>query len=211
LTELFVNNAGIGQIANPNLKSETSKGYDFGFEQPLMNGRYSFGVTYFHNDITNLINTQSLPAFMFIYYNVGEAESHGIETFASAGLTDQLNVRADYTRTFTQDEATGLGLARQPGEKMSLATIWTPVDRLTISTTVLYVSSWIDVNRDTDVFIPRLNAPPYATVNVAANYKVDEHVTVFGRVDNLLDRTYQVPYGFLAPGLGIYGGVRVSN
>jgi vitamin B12 transporter len=211
LTELFVNNAGIGQIANPNLKSETSKGYDFGFEQPLMNGRYSFGVTYFHNDITNLINTQSLPAFMFIYYNVGEAESHGIETFASAGLTDQLNVRADYTRTFTQDEATGLGLARQPGEKMSLTTIWTPVDRLTISTTVLYVSSWIDVNRDTDVFIPRLNAPPYATVNVAANYKVDEHVTVFGRVDNLLDRTYQVPYGFLAPGLGIYGGVRVSN
>ena len=52
LTELYVNNPAIGQIANPNLMPETSIGYDFGFEQALLNGRVSFGATYFHNNIT---------------------------------------------------------------------------------------------------------------------------------------------------------------
>ena len=41
-------------VSNPDLKPETSFGYDFGFEQPLPAG-LSFGVTYFHNDLDNLI------------------------------------------------------------------------------------------------------------------------------------------------------------
>jgi vitamin B12 transporter len=67
------------------------------------------------------------------------------------------------------------------------------------------------VNRDTAVFIPRLDAPSYTTVNLAANYDVDKHLTVFARADNLFNAQYQVPFGFLRPGLGVFGGVRVSN
>ncbi len=135
----------------------------------------------------------------------------GVESFASAVISDQLKVRADYTATFTRDEMTGLGLLRRPGSKASLSAVWTPRDDLTLSATVLHVSSWVDVNRDTSVFIPRLDAPPYTTVNIAANYEVDKHVSVFARADNLFDYQYQVPYGFLRPGLGVYGGVRVNN
>ncbi len=210
LTELYVNNPSFFQVANPNLLPETSKGYDYGFEQPLLNDRFRFGATYFHNDITNLIVNVFGPTSA-TYMNVAQATTHGIEAFATATLTEQFKIRGDYTYTHAIDDTTGLELLRRPTDKESLTAIWTPVDRLTLSTTVLYVSSWIDVSRDTAVFVPRLNAPPYATVNIAANYKVDDHVTVFGRVDNLLDRQYQNPYGFLQPGLGIYGGVRVSN
>ena len=45
----------IRPVANPNLRPEESKGYDIGFEQPLLHDRVRFGATYFHNDITNLI------------------------------------------------------------------------------------------------------------------------------------------------------------
>jgi vitamin B12 transporter len=212
LTELFVNNPSIGQVANPGLVPEVSKGYDYGFEQPLLNGRFRFGATYFHNDITNLITTQFNPtAFTFVYMNIGSAETHGVEAFAFAALTEQLTMRADYTYTSTRDKTTGLGLLRRPAHKASLSTIWTPVDRLTVSTTVLYVSSWVDVNRDTAVFIPRLDAPAYATVNVAANYEVDKHVTLFARADNLFNRQYQNPIGFNRPGLGVFAGLRVNN
>jgi vitamin B12 transporter len=48
-------------------------------------------------------------------------------------------------------------------------------------------------------------------VNLAGNYAVDEHVSVFGRVDNLFDNHYQDPSGFLRPGIGVFGGVRVTN
>ncbi len=212
LTELYVNNPSFGQLANPNLLPETSKGYDFGFEQPLLNDRIRFGVTYFNNDISNLILNQfNGVSFTSTYINVGQAKMYGIESFASAVLTKELKVRADYTATFTKDETTDLGLLRRPGNKASLSAIWTPVDRLTLNTTVLYVSSWVDVNRDTNTFIPRLDAPPYTTVNIAANYEVDKNVTVFARADNLFNYQYQTPTGFLRPGLGMFGGVRVSN
>ncbi len=58
---------------------------------------------------------------------------------------------------------------------------------------------------------PRIDAPAYVTVNLAASYKVDEHITAFGRVDNLFDRHYEVPIGFERPGLGIFGGLRWTN
>ena len=212
LVELYVSNPSLFQVANPNLRPETSTGYDVGFEQPLFDGRVSFGATYFSNDIRDLIvNVFNGATFTATYMNIGHAKTSGVEAFAAATVSEQLKLRADYTRTFTRDEDTGLGLLRRPGNKASLSAIWTPRDRLTLSTTVLYVSSWIDVNRDTSTFIPRLDAPAYTIVNVAGNYRVDDHVTVFARADNLFNYQYQEPYGFLRPGLGVYGGIRLNN
>ncbi|HZL40404.1 MAG TPA: TonB-dependent receptor [Pseudolabrys sp.] len=212
LVELYVNNPSIFQVANPNLKPETSKGYDLGFEQPLLNGRVKLGVTYFKNDIENLIvNKFDGITFTSTYLNVGQAKMSGVESFAALVVNEQLKLRADYTATVTRDETTELGLLRRPGNKSSLTAIWTPNDRTTISATLLHVSSWVDVNRDTATFIPRLDAPAYTTVNLAGSYDLNQNVTVFARADNLFNEQYQVPYGFLRPGLGVYGGVRLRN
>ncbi|HZQ14783.1 MAG TPA: TonB-dependent receptor [Pseudolabrys sp.] len=212
LTELFVNNPAIGQVANPALKPEISRGYDYGFEQPLFDNKLRFGVTYYRNRITDLITTQFNPStFTFSYMNIGQAETHGYEAFASARLSAEVSVRADYTYTATRDLSTDLGLLRRPAHKSSLTTIWTPLEGLTLSGTVLHVSSWVDVNRDTAVFIPRLDAKPYTTVNLAANYNVNERVTMFAHADNLFNYQYQNPFGFERPGLGVFAGVRVTN
>jgi vitamin B12 transporter len=207
-----VNNPAIAQVANPGLKPEESIGYDVGFEQPLLNDRVRFGATYFNNRIRNLIVNQFDPGtFTFINNNVGQAKMQGVEAFVAAKVTEQLNLRGDYTVTYTRDETTGLGLLRRPGNKASVTAIWRPIDPLTLSATVLYVGSGVDVNRDTPVFVPRLDTSPYTTVNLAGNYDVNKNVTVFARADNLFNKQYQVPTGFLRPGLGVFGGVKVSN
>ena len=211
LVQLFVNNPSIGQLANPNLQPETSSGFDVGFEQPLLNGRVSFGVTYYQNDVKNLIVGVFPSATTFINENVGRAKMHGTESFVSATVTDQLKVRFDYTTTRTRDETTDLGLLRRPGNKTSVAAVLTPLNELTIAATLVHVSSWVDVNRDTAVFVPRLDAPAYTTFNLAANYIVNKNVTVFARADNLFNEHYQNPVGFLRPGLGVYAGLRVNN
>jgi vitamin B12 transporter len=146
-----------------------------------------------------------------MYENVAKAETHGYEVFATAKLSTQWSVRTDYTYTNTRDLSTDLGLLRRPAHKSSVTTIWTPLDDLTLSSTVVHVSSWVDVNRDTALFVPRLDAKPYTTVNLAANYKVNEHVTVFAHADNLFNYQYQNPFGFEQPGLGVFGGVRFTN
>jgi vitamin B12 transporter len=56
----------------------------------------------------------------------------------------------------------------------------------------------------------RIPANGYTLVNLAASYDLGHGVTVFGRIDNLLNRQYQNPLGFEHPGLCIYVGLRLA-
>jgi vitamin B12 transporter len=206
LSQRFVDFPAFGFFANPNLQPEESLGYDVGFEQPVFNNRLRFGSTYFHNNITNLITTNDT---FTTYINVGRATTYGTESFASLAVTDRFRLRADYTHTIAIDADTGLELLRRPKDKQSLTGTWNPVNPLTLSATVLNVSSWVDADRFG--LTPRLTAPGYTVVNVAANYKIDEHATLFGRVDNLFNEHYEDPTGFLRPGIGAFMGVKLSN
>jgi vitamin B12 transporter len=206
LSELFQSFPDFNFFANPNLKPEESKGYDAGFEQPLFNDRVRFGSTYFHNDITNLITSNDT---FTSFANVGQATTEGTESFVAATITERVRVRADYTFTRAIDATTGLELLRRPKEKWSFTTSWKPIDPLTVSATVLHIGSFVDGNRDFS--IPRLLAPAYTIVNMAADYVVNDQIKVFGRVDNLFNLHYQNPTGFLQPGLGIFGGVRMAS
>ncbi|HEY0327516.1 MAG TPA: TonB-dependent receptor [Rhodopseudomonas sp.] len=210
LTELYVNNPAYYTISNPNLKPETSKGYDIGFEQPLWQNRVSFGATYFNNEITNLISMTGYDVALggYSYENVGLAKAYGVESFVALKANETLRFRVDYTYTQTRDEDTGLRLRRRPDNKVTLSAIWNPVERATLSASILHTSSWLDYDRFGTTL---LDAPAFTTVNLAANYDIDQHVTVFGRIDNLFDKTYEVPVGFLQPGLGVFAGVRLTN
>src|SRR6185437_8544998 len=76
------------------------------------------------------------------------------------------------------------------------------------SPTLLYVGPRVDGSRDFSV--PRLKSDGYATVNLAASYDIAKNLTAYARINNLLDRHYQDPVGFLHQGFGIFFGVRVG-
>jgi len=210
LNQLFVNFPAFFFFANPNLKPEESTGYDAGFEQPLFNDRLRFGSTYFHNNIQNLIQSVSDPVtFSSTLANIGHATTDATETFVSARITDRVRVRADYTFTRAVDTDAGLELLRRPKEKWSANVIWNPIDPLTLSATLLHIGSFVDASRDFS--IPRLLAPGYTLLHLAAEYVVTDQLKVFGRVDNATNAHYQNPTGFLQPGLGVFGGIRVAN
>lgn len=193
---------------NPNLQPEESKGYDYGFEQNLFEKRVTFGVTWFRNDIDNLISFSN--AFPFPFINVNKAKTSGYESFVSAKITDRLQLRADYTHTIALDAITNTPLQRRPADKTSISAVWQATDKLNVSATALWVSGWYDFDRFGLVF-PAFKTSPYSIVNLAVNYAVNDNVTVFGRIDNLLDEHYQNPIGFEKQGFGIYGGVRVTR
>ena len=215
LQQLYVSFPDFAFFANPNLRPETSTGYDLGFEQPLFDSRVRFGATYFHNDLKDLIQLTSpavcpppLP-FCSTLDNVAHARTEGAEAFLSAAIAPTLKIRADYTYTWAIDATTDKELLRRPRHKASLTADWNATEALLLSATVLYVGDWIDISRNG--MVPRLDAPGYTIVNVAANYKVSDQVTAFARIDNLFNNQYQDPTGFMRPGLGIFGGVRLSN
>jgi vitamin B12 transporter len=195
-------------IGNPNLKPEESKGWDAGFEQPFAGDRFRFGATFFHNDVTNLINTGLASPGVFTEVNIGAATMYGVESFAAWKVTNSFNLRADYTNTTAKDDSTGQQLLRRPKNKASITAAWQATDRLTLSSTVLYVGSWTDIDRSG--FTSGLTAAPFTTVNLAANYAASDNVSYFMRIDNLFNKQYEDPIGFLRPGFAIYGGVRLT-
>jgi vitamin B12 transporter len=228
LVDLYVNFLP-GFLANPDLKPEESKGWDIGFEQPLANDSFRFGSTYFRNDINNLIEaviTQT-PGVESLA-NIEEASTFGFENFAAWRVNSRLNFRADYTYTVAKvDESNstsctippimppcdGQQLVRRPKNKASLTTNWQATERLSLSSTLLYVGPWWDITRQTtapDGFNAYVKAPGFTTVNLAANYALRDDVTLFARIDNLFNAQYEDPLGFMHPGFGAYAGIRLT-
>lgn len=202
---------GVGDfnyVGNPNLRPETSKGYEIGFEQPLFGDRLRFGLTYFRNDITDLINNVFTP--VNTYVNVGKAKTRGYEAFLDIKASDRLRFHADYTRTDATDEIANTELLRRPKHKANFTASYQATDALGLSAAVIYVGPWMDFDRQGLWFTAR-DFQGYTVVNIAANYVVNKQITVFGRVDNLFDKRYEVPVGWLAPGVGVFGGVKVAT
>jgi vitamin B12 transporter len=205
MTQLFVSFPQFDFFANPDLKPETSDGFDVGFEQPLAKGRLRLGATWFHNQITNLIAANAAGDS---WVNIGRATTYGVESFIAFTPVGRLTLRADYTWTIAKDDITNEELLRRPKNKASLAATWRTSERLTLATSLLYVSSWVDGNRDFS--IQRLQASPYFVAKIAASYDLGHGLTIFGRIDNLLDRQYQDPVGFQRPGLGAVAGLKLN-
>lgn len=193
-----------GFVGNPNLLPETSRGYDIGFEQPI-GPRLRFGVTYFHNDIDNLIQYNASYTSLI---NIGRAETYGAEAFVSVEINDRLSARADYTRTTALDAATGEQLLRRPRDKYSLSATWRPFERLTLSPSLVYLGQWLDIDRST--FVKRTGGN-VAIVNLAAEYALNDNATLFLRGENLFNEQYEDPLGWLQPGLAVYGGVKLTT
>jgi vitamin B12 transporter len=193
-------------FANPNLRPESSLGYDVGFEQSLFADTIHFGATYFRNNIKNLIDSN---ADFTSYANVGRARTDGVESFIAFQPVSDYSARLDYTFTEAFDQSDNTVLLRRPKHKASLRNTWQATKSLSFDATILYVGSWVDGNRDFTNIEP-LNAASFTTVNLAANYDMNEHWSVYGRINNLFDRKYQDPIGFLQPTIGAYAGIKAK-
>ncbi|HET8760146.1 MAG TPA: TonB-dependent receptor [Nitrospiria bacterium] len=203
LDQLFHDYPAFGFFANPDLKPEESFGYDLGFEQALTRAHVQVGATYFHNDVDNLITINNAGTS---YANVAEATTSGVETFLAHELSDRLSWRADYTYTKAEDAVSGEELLRRPKHKASVDARWQVTDAGTLSATVLYVGSRIDRTRDFTV--PRFEAAGYTIVNLAGSYDLSRVLMAFARIENLFNREYEDPIGFLRPGFGAFAGVQ---
>ena len=47
-------------------------------------------------------------------------------------------------------------------------------------------------------------------VQVAASYKLQPNIEIYGRVENALNARYQEVYGYNTPGVAAYAGVKIK-
>lgn len=206
--KIFRFNPNPGQPLPP-LGPEDGLGWDVGVEQRLWNKRVTVGATYFHNDLSNLIGITGL----FETFNIGSAITQGIETELRATPLDDLTLLATYTyldaeKTSSVDinQPKGARLPRRPRNEVyvSASYLWCKKLRTTLS------AKWVNAREELNFGGPNFDIEDYSFVNFAAEYEINQHLSVFGRIDNLTNEHYAEVFGFPALGRAAYGGVKVS-
>jgi vitamin B12 transporter len=193
---------------NPNLEPEKDFGWDIGVRQQLWDNRVDVGLTYFHNDLSNVIGFNGL----FQTLNLGAAETQGLEAELHAQPIPGLVVTASYTyldarKTSSADisQLQGARLPRRPRNEVyvSASYLWYKKLRTTIE------AKFVNAREELNFGGPNFDIEDYAFVNVAAEYEINAYLSLFGRINNLTDEQYSEVFGFPSLGRAAYGGVKV--
>jgi vitamin B12 transporter len=191
---------------NADLAAERSVGWDVGVDQQLFAKEVTVSVTYFNNSFENLI---SFDPATFVLENIKDARTSGLEGAVTAALSKSVTTKMSYTYTDTEDQATNEALLRRPKNKGTVGLTYAPTERFTAGVQLRLVSSRFD--NDFSSWEPsRTTLGGYSLLDINAAYRISETLTVFTRVDNLLDKEYEEVFGYGTMGAAAYGGVSIT-
>lgn len=208
--ELYGYNDG-RYIGNPNLKPERSKGWEAGVDQVLAGGHATLGATYFDSKLEDEIYT-SYPAPKYIATPANRttlSRQHGVEVFASARPIEQ--IRFDLAYTWLHARENGAVEVRRPNNIASFnTTVFSADQRISGTLTLRYNGPQKDITFTDPTYrtTPIVTLREYVLVNLAAEYRLSDRFSLFGRIENLLDERYEEVFSYVAPGRAIYGGVK---
>ncbi len=203
---------------NPDLQPEESKSWEIGIDQTVLDGRISLGLTYFNAKLENEINGFVFDpmTFAFTAENInGTSDRQGVEAALDASLTETLGLKASYTYTDSTQPDSSIGRdvdeLRRPSHLGSVSLNWSPTSQLNVNLNAQYNGT------QDDIFFPPwpqssqvLELDDYTLLNLTANYQMNKQLSLYTRLDNLLDENYEEVYGFQSLGFGAVVGVRYN-
>jgi vitamin B12 transporter len=213
LNELFFP-AGFGcpAFGNPNLSPEKSWELNAGIEQDVLRDRIKLGATYFHRDVKDLIEAEPIPGNplgCFRAENVGRARFDGMEWSLGVKLLAPLTLNAQYTYLHW-NTADGT-LPRRPRHRGGVN-----LNYLDNGLNVNLAANIVGRRNDFRAAFPFGNTmtPGYVRVDLASSYALPwrmpsvKQITVYGKIENLLNQRYEEANGFRARPLNFLFGVQ---
>ena len=185
---------------NLDLEVETSKGFDIGVDQDLLDDAVMFSGTYFSNDIDNLISCEGWPC---TFVNIAKAEIDGVELSASWFAADWLTLKGGYTWLDAIDANTGLALARRPEHTFNVSATLKPAADFSLTAKLIYVGERFNRSRERDLL------DDYIRVDLNGRYDLTENAELYLRAENLFDADYEEIKDFGTAGRSGYIGLRM--
>ena len=195
-------------VGNPNLKPETSRGWEAGADYSDPDGRFRLGLTWFNSRLKDEIFTRFLPGFLSTPENrTTLSTQNGVEASLAAHVGERIDVFAAWTR-LTAEEGAGLPEVRRPANSGSIDVIWRG-ETVTATVTARYTGQFRDFDF-TDPFAAasRRVMPAFTLVGLNVTREISEDAEIFLRVDNLFDEDYQEQYTAVSPGRTASVGIR---
>ncbi|MEQ8202421.1 MAG: TonB-dependent receptor [Smithellaceae bacterium] len=186
---------------NTNLAPEKSKGFDAGIDQSLFGDKVNLSATYFRNDLDNLIVWDWGTSR---YANVQQARTEGIETSATWRPLTWLSLNANYTYLDAKNDTTQKQLTYRPHHTAGGSVNIRPIDKLNWNVSMQYVGKRY---RDTS---NNYTMPAYTIYSTAVSYDVTKWMQLTGRISNFTNEHYQSIYQYGEPGIGFFGGIKLT-
>ncbi|WP_395637075.1 TonB-dependent receptor plug domain-containing protein [Sphingorhabdus sp.] len=190
---------------NPDLRPETARNFDLGFEQQILDGKALFFATYFNRRSTDLI------AFSFATFqseNIDRVNSKGVEAGFNLNPTDRLDIQASYTLVDAVNRSAGANfgnrLALRPQHSGSLTVDWQTPFGLSVGSSVLLIGDSFDDASNS------VGIDGYTLVGLRASLPINDRLELYGRVDNIFDGHYTVVAGYNSFGRNAAVGVRAK-
>ena len=201
------------QYGDPTLLPELNVGGEIGVDQRLFQDRLILSATAFNTFYSNEIEfglvsscTTAQAALGGCYYNIGTAQTRGVEVTADAtAVPDVLHIRGGYTYTNAQDTQTRTPILYTPLNSGYVSAVWTGLPNLSIEPRLLLVGP--RPAYDFYGSAGNVTLAGYARLDCIVNYKINDTFGVFLRGENLTDTKYELTYDYGTPGVSVYAGV----
>lgn len=170
----------VNVYGNPDLKPEKSTSWDISFEAEKDN---NFGkLTYFNNDVKNLITTKQIGSSYYdqSYVNVDEAEIDGVEMEIGRNLDDKWTIKATSNWLDATDKVSGDRLDNRARNMTTLQLLYDDHDDWGYS--AILWQQWANKYHYDD------NDYNFTTTNFVLNKKFGEGNRVYAGVDNIFDK-----------------------
>lgn len=170
----------VNVYGNPDLKLEKSTSWDISFEAEKDN---NFGkLTYFNNDVKNLITTKQIGSSYYdqSYVNVDEAEIDGVEMEIGRNLDDKWTIKATSNWLDATDKVSGDRLDNRARNMTTLQLLYDDHDDWGYS--AILWQQWANKYHYDD------NDYNFTTTNFVLNKKFGEGNRVYAGVDNIFDK-----------------------
>jgi len=188
------------------LKAEISETYEISLQKYIYE-YFHAGITIYNTQLDNLIEKTMPMPMQPVYNNVGSVDMQGVEFESELLLPPFWGINLAYSYNDISRKITN-----SPEHKLNLGVRFTYTDKLFARLDAQYVGGLYSVEN------PYAFTPPvvvktddYFLLNFHTNYHLNKYLSLYGRVDNILDKEYEIMVGFPMPGRMFTVGMTVNN
>lgn len=183
---------------NPHMKPEITKGYDVGIAYK------DLSLTYFNSEVSDIIDYDFITSK---YTNIdGVSKLKGYELAYNTTINDTVALSAGYSKLNAKDQNNET-LIKRPESSVKFGVDYYGIEDVHVGLNGEYVGKRTDTDFAT---YSDVETGKYTVANATANYQVDKHMSVYGKLDNITNKDYQSVYGYATPPRSVYAGMQLT-
>lgn len=191
LKELYYlfDHSGLGYIVlgSEDVKPESSINYQLELAMIKTNG-LALSFNLFRNNVTDMIEPESTGRFergvaISEFQNIDKARLQGVEINFDIPLMDWLSMNGGYSYLDAQDLMRDRRLAERPRHQLKAAFDFQPIESLNILLNSRFYGDQLGYESNGTVH----KTVPYSVIDFKANYALNNHLSIYGGIDNLTD------------------------